>query len=104
MKEELALELIRYRMRELGFAEAYHTRLQHYVVAGNERLDIQAFNEYYFLVAENENVRIRSDFGHYDLNYPHTDGQDYEHHGQIFIQNLSPVNSHVRFIQVIPKH
>jgi hypothetical protein len=104
MNELLAHHLIPSRMQELGFSKHYLIVLEHLVLKGNERIELSAYNEFYYLVKQAEDLRIVSDFGFYDLGFAHTNGQDYEHQGQIVIHNHSPLPNHVLFLHVIPKH
>lgn len=104
MTEEYTLKYIARRMRDLGFEDYYITETKHIVLQANEILEIEAYNQFYFLVKETDNVRIRSDIGFFDLSFAFTNRQDYEHQGQITIYNYSNSINHVRFIQVIPKH
>ena len=70
----------------------------------NEEQIIDAFNQFYYLVEEAENVRVESETGIFDLSESSTNEMQYEHQSKIQITNyLSGIN-HLRFIQVIPKH
>lgn len=104
MTEEYTLQSIARRMKELGFENNYLTQTKHIVLQAHEKLEVQAFNQFYYLVKDVDNVRIQSDFGFFDLSFSHTNGQDYEHQGQIELHNYSNSINHLRFIQVIPKH
>jgi hypothetical protein len=104
MTEEYTLQLIARRMQDLGFGKNYITETQHLVLQANELLEIEAYNQFYFLVKQVDNVRVRSDFGFFDLSFAFTNKQDYEHQGFIAIQNFSNTINHVLFIQVIPIH
>ena len=103
MTTALALEYIPRRMEELGHGANYYIRFRHIVLQPAERLEIEAYNQFYILVDEPENMRIVSDFGIYDLSNDKTNEQFYEHQGTILIKNYATVVSHARFIQVIPK-
>jgi hypothetical protein len=102
MTTALALEYIPQRMQELGHGKNYYIRFRHIVLQGNEKLEIESFNQYFILVEEPENVKIVSDFGIYDLSNDRTNEQFYEHQGNILITNYSATITHLRFIQVIP--
>ena len=104
MNTELALAIIQSRMRDMGFTEGeYSTAFKHCVLQGGEIRQINAYNEFYFLEHDPEDVNIRSDFGLYDLSFHKTNELRYEHQGEITISNLSALVNHVRFIQVILK-
>jgi hypothetical protein len=104
MTEEYTIKYIARRMQDLGFENHYITETKHIVMQADEVLEIEAFNQFYYLLQGVDNVRIRSDFGFFDLSFAFTNGQDYEHQGQISIHNYANSINHVRFIQVIPKH
>jgi len=104
MTEEYTLQLIARRMQDLGFGNNYLTETKHLVLQANEELEIEAYNQFYFLVKDVDNVRVRSDFGFFDLSFAFNNQQDYEHQGLITIHNYANTINHVRFIQVIPIH
>lgn len=102
MTTALALEYIPRRMQELGHGSDYYIRFRHFVLTPNEKIEIEASNQFFFLVEEPEHVKIVSDFGFYDLSEDKTNEQFYEHQGIISVTNYAPTVTHVRFIQVIP--
>ena len=104
MTEDYTFQFIARRMQDLGFEKNYITETKHIVMQAGEVLELEAFNQFYYLVKEIDNVRIRSDFGFFDLSFAFTNGQDYEHQGQIILHNYAHTINHIRFIQVIPKH
>ena len=99
----LALEYIPRRMEELGHGKNYYIRFRHFVLQPSEHMDLKAYNEFYMLIDEPDNINIVSDFGLFDLTFDRTNEQQYEHQGFISVQNYSASVNHVRFIQVIPK-
>lgn len=103
MTIDLALEYIPRRMQELGYGKDYYIRFRHIVMQPNEKLEIEAFNQFYILVDEPDSVAIRSDFGMYDMSNEKTNEQFYEHQGIIQLKNYSATVNHIRFIQVVPK-
>src|SRR4051812_7852740 len=103
MTTALALEYIPRRMEELGHKKDYYIRFRHIVLQPDETIEISAYNQFFILVDEPENIRIGSDFGLYDLSSDKTNEQFYEHQGKILVKSYSPLVAHVRFIQVIPK-
>ena len=104
MTISLALEYIPRRMEELGFGNDYYIRFRHYVLQPKEQLDVSAFNQFYILVEEAVDVSVKSEFGIFDLSLKNANEMLYEHQGQITIQNYAAGITHIRFIQVIPKH
>ena len=104
MTINLALEYIPRRMEELGYGNEYYLRFRHFVLQPAEQLDVPAFNQFFILVDEAEDVSVKSEFGIFDLSLSNANEMLYEHQGQISIQNSAPAIKHLRFIQVIPKH
>lgn len=98
-----ATEYIPRRMKELGIKD-YFLRFRHFVLQAGEKIELDANNQFYFLVDEVSNISISSDFGFYDLTHLNTNEQCYEHQGSISITNYSLSNTHIKFIQVITKH
>jgi hypothetical protein len=105
MNTDLALALIESRMRDMGYKEGdYSMTFKHHVLQAGELREIDAYNEFYFLEHDPDDVNIQSDFGLYDLSFHQTNELKYEHQGLITLQNLSSAVNHVRFIQVVLKH
>lgn len=104
MTINLALEYIPRRMEELGFGNDYYLRFRHFVLQAAEQLEVPAFNQFFILVEEAQDVSVKSEFGIFDLSLSNANEMLYEHQGQITIQNYTKGIKHVRFIQVIPKH
>ncbi|MDO9001388.1 MAG: hypothetical protein Q7W45_16600 [Bacteroidota bacterium] len=104
MTINLALEYIPRRMQELGYKGNYYIRFRHLVLQANEEQTIDAYNQFYYLVEEAQNVRVESETGIFDLSENTTNEMQYEHQSKIQIKNYSSGINHLRFIQVIPKH
>ena len=104
MTINLALEYIPRRMEELGFGNDYYLRFRHFVLQAAEQLEVPAFNQFFILVEETEDVSVKSEFGIFDLSLKNANEMLYEHQGQVTIQNFTNGIKHIRFIQVIPKH
>ena len=104
MTIDLALEYIPKRMMELGYGKRdYAIRFRHFILKADEQTNIDAYNQLYILVEETADVSVSSELGLFDLSAPNTNELQYEHQGQIRIQNQSLQIRHVRFIQVIFK-
>lgn len=103
MTTNLALEYIGRRMCELCHGDEYHIRFRHFVLQSAEERAIPAYGQLFILIEPPANLRVESDTGMFDTNYGSANELQYEHQGEIFIANLSPVILHVQFIQVIPK-
>ena len=104
MTINLALEYIPRRMEELGFGNDYYLRFRHFVLQAAEQLEVPAFNQFFILVEEAQDVSVISEFGVFDLSLKNANEMLYEHQGQISIQNNATGIKHIRFVQVIPKH
>lgn len=104
MTINLALEYIPRRMRELGYGREYYLRFRHLVLQPSEELELPAFNQFYILVEEAQDMSVKSEFGIFDLSLGNANEMLYEHQGQIIIKNKAAAIRHIRFIQVIPKH
>lgn len=100
----LALEYIPRRMNELGYGANYYIRFRHFVLQPSEKIEVDAYNQFYILVEEVADVKVESDFGLFDIAEADTNEQTYEHQGAIVISNTTDRINHLRFIQVIPKH
>ena len=100
----LAIEYIPRRMKDLGIDSDYYLRFRHFVLQAGEKIELDAHNQFFILVDEISDVSITSDFGLYDLSDPNTNEQIYEHQGSIAINNYAQSNTHIRFIQIIPKN
>lgn len=104
MTELFAKEEAHKRMEELGYTKNdYYMKYQHLVFQPNEHRDIEAYNQFYFLIDTPDNINVISDFGLYDLSFDRTNAQDYEHQGFISIHNYSANINHIRFLQIIIK-
>jgi hypothetical protein len=104
MTVQLALEYIPRRMRELGYCDRYLIRFRHLRLLPGEQRWMQAYNQLLILIEPPEGgVIIQSDGGYFDISDDNSTELQYEHQGELLVVNQSPVVTHVRFIQVIPK-
>jgi len=104
MNIALALEYIPRRMKELGYDNNYILRFRHLVFKPSEKIEIDAYNQFYILVEEAQDISIESQTGIFNLSSNNTNEMQYEHQGLIAIANISNSTRHVRFIQVVPRH
>lgn len=105
MTTEFAMTHIPDRMQELGIRKGdYFTRFHHFLLKPKEVREIEAYNEYYFLIDPPKEVIITSDMGVYDLLDMGANEMRYEHQGSISIENPTSEILHVKFIQVIIKN
>jgi hypothetical protein len=102
MNSELLMDYIKQRCEELGIKQ-YNYRLRHYVLPPKGKTFISAANQLFILTEPTEMVLINSDSGVYDLSTGNSNELQYEHKGEINMQNYSSVIRHIIFVQVIPK-
>ena len=104
MTTNFALDYIPRRMQELGVNNNYLLKFRHLVIQPNDIVIVDAYNEYFLLVQAGNDLRVKSEFGVYDLFDTGINEQQYEHQGKITINNTSKILKHIKFIQVIPRH
>lgn len=104
MTTNFALDYIPRRMQELGVNNNYLLKFRHLVIQPNDIVIVDAYNEYFLLVQAGNDLRVKSEFGVYDLFDTGINEQQYEHQGKITITNTSKILKHIKFIQVIPRH
>ncbi len=103
MTIEFALAYIPRKMREMGFGDDYMIKFRHIILKPQQQQVIRAYSQFYLLVDQPQ-VSITSDFGTYDLLETNSNEIIYEHQGLITIKNNSTDYYRIRFIQVIPKN
>ena len=104
MTTNFALEYIPRRMQELGVNNNYLLKFRHLVIQPNDKVIVDAYNEYFLLVQAGNDLKVNSEFGVYDLFDTGINEQQYEHQGKITITNTSKILKHIKFIQIIPRH
>ena len=104
MTTNFAIEYIPRRMQELGVNNNYLLKFRHFVIQPNDKLIVDAYNQYFLLVQAGNDLIVSSEFGVFDLFDTGINEQQYEHQGKITITNNSKISKHIKFIQVIPKH
>ena len=67
MTTDLALEYIPRRMNELGYGTNYSIRFRHFVMQPSEKLEIDAYNQFFILVEEINDASVVSEFGLFDI-------------------------------------
>ncbi len=103
MTTAMALEYIPRRMQELGYGIDYNIRFRHYVLQPEESRIINADDHLFILIEPGDTVGVTSTFGVFDLAVTNVNELQYEHQGDIILNNYSGMREHVRFIQIIPK-
>jgi hypothetical protein len=105
MTINLALEYIPRRMRELGYGDEYLLRFHFFQIPAEGTITINAYGgEFYLLVEDYEELTIESDTGFYEIESKKANQLQYEHSGEIILNNRLSGRKGFRFIQVIPKH
>ena len=102
MVKELISEYIRSRMEKLNYGTDYYIDFRHLVLQPGQHKEVEAYNELYVLVEAVNDVKIKSDFGMFDLSFDRIDELQYVHQGLISIHNYSATLNHVQFVQVTP--
>jgi hypothetical protein len=104
MTINLALEYIPKRMNELSYGNNYTIRFRHLLLKPKEERIEAGYNQLFILIEPDDDIKVESDTGLFDLSELLTNEFQYEHQGEVAFTNLSAVSVHIRFIQVIPKN
>ena len=104
MTAEFAIAFIPQRMKELGYGADYLVRWRQLQLDANGILDIDAQNEYYYLISPGDNIEVSSKFGVFNVSDATINELQFEHRGKIKIKSFSPSPLFITFIQVIPNH
>jgi len=103
MNLDFVIFLVKLKMTHLGYSEQeYSVVFHHWVLRPQQKLKIEAFNEWYILSETIEDISIASTTGPYDLSNENILRQEYEHTGLIKIENQSTQVRHIKLVQVIP--
>ena len=100
MSEEFILRYTEQRVKERGY-DTFLMRYHDLLIQGEEKKEIQAFNEIYFLISADAGISIQSDYGEYDYDNLSLSENVHEHADQIRITNNTSSIKRVKFIQVI---
>ncbi|MEZ4921874.1 MAG: hypothetical protein R2780_01770 [Crocinitomicaceae bacterium] len=103
MREGTAIEIAKSKMKELGVGKKYILRYRHFVLDSLEKKQIRSENHLFILIGENEEVKIESKAGIFDMTDEGINEQQHVHRGLIKLENFDKRIQHIRFIQVIPK-
>jgi hypothetical protein len=103
MTIEFALEYIPRRMEELGYGKDYHLRLKYLMLQPLEKKVLPAFNQLILLVDIGSFVKVESQMGLMDWNYESGTEWQFEHQGEVNIENVADGVNYLQYIQVIPK-
>ena len=76
---------------------------QEIVLKPNNAIELSADNEYLFLVRHTGIITVESSMGRYtNAGLDNAYENDFEHRGQIGIENHSPVEAKVYFVRMLP--
>lgn len=103
MNPQIALEYAQRKLKELNVNENYTLDFRHITVQDKETIEIEATNQFYYLVdGFATTFRISSETGVYDLTDTLLSELKHEHTGKINIQNRVTPILHLQFIVVTP--
>lgn len=104
MTEGLAIEIAKQKMLEFGIYENYLLRYRHFKVRTSEEITIKADNDLMLLITPDENIRVMSKSGIYNIQDNNLNEMQYVHSGTLKVKNQSStLTIQVKFLQVIPK-
>jgi|SRR5665213_1220020 len=104
MTTDIALFMIPRDMRDLGFKDDnYIADFVDYCSHAATSVELNAENEFYYLIGEPQGVTISSQFGVFDLSDTGINKQQHIHQGKITIRNNTKKVMQVKFLQVILK-
>ena len=103
MHPEFAITYIKRRMQELGHGDNYLLKYRHLVIPPAETIEVDADNDFYYLIGHALNASISSATGVYDLADRALNELQHEHQGRITIVNKTKRQIALRFMQAIPK-
>ena len=87
---------------KLGW-EQVHFDWKEIILLPNTSVEFQASNECLFLNSHTGILTVESDLGRYtNAGLENTYENDFEHQGQVFIENHSPVEAKVCFVRMLP--
>ena len=101
MTTAIAQQYIDGRMKELGFTNSYYMRLRHFVLRPKESFTIHTDSHLFLLINPAVMIRVQSAFGIYDLTIDTVNELQYEHMGNIEVENYANHKQHIEFLQVI---
>jgi hypothetical protein len=102
MNETLAIEYIKMRMRQMGYENNFYVRVKHLVLDPMGERIIDAHNHFIVLISPNSGLRVESDTGMFDSSEMNTNEWNYEHQGEITIQNQNATQNNLQYLQAIP--
>lgn len=100
MTESYIHQVIPQRLRELAFSK-YHERHRDFVLEAGSIIQVDAYNELYFIVDDPIGLVVESDYGMYDSTDNPLPENIHQHRGEIVIRNPGAGKRRIKFIHVI---
>lgn len=100
MTEQFILGYVPQRVKELGYGK-YTIRYRDLVLEGSSRIDLNAYNELYFIIDQPLGIVVESDYGLFDSSDTMLEDNVHQHRGEILISNPGSVKRRIKLIQVI---
>ncbi|MGB3465076.1 MAG: hypothetical protein WBA74_07395 [Cyclobacteriaceae bacterium] len=100
MKEALAVEYIKQRVRDKGFAK-YRMVHHDFNLRPSERIELAAYNEFWIMLEASYDIQISSPMGKYGRQLDELSEEAHEHIDEISIYNPNDGEAQVSLIQVI---
>ena len=100
MSEDLILNYIPQRMKQLGYTE-WIIRHRDFGLSDFSEIRIQAYNELFFIIGDPPGFDVQSDYGLYGQGEGFLKENIHEHRGDIRIVNNSDDSRRIQLIQVI---
>jgi hypothetical protein len=100
MTEQLIMQFIPHRVKQLGFTD-YHLRYRDVLIGQGSSVIIPAYNGLYFIVDDPPQLVVESEYGIYDSTDSPVEENVHQHRGEIIVQNKGTRNRRIKFIQVI---
>jgi hypothetical protein len=105
MNPQLAFELGKQRIRQIGYGRSFICSYRHITVAAKQTVVIKAQNQFWYLVEGFTSFsKIGSDLGSYDLTDVRLNENQHEHSGTIGIYNRGDTLLHLQFLVFTPRH
>ena len=102
MNEGTAIEIAKFKMKELGVGRKYLLRYRHFHLDLKEKREIKGENHLFILVSNGRGFKVESKAGIFNLMDNGVNEQQHVHRGLIQIENTSRRRIEIKFIQVIP--
>lgn len=103
MNENLAIEIAKCKMRELGYGQNYTLRVRHLLLQEAQTRILKVGNNLLILYNPVSFTRVSSKMGVFDVTFPKSDEMQYVHSGNVTLTNLNEgLPTAFTLLQVIP--